>query len=148
MPVNPLCWDVLLLASNGDRYIVRHGLLSIAPQVLSAGRCPHFAGTHLAPTAAVAAADSAGMHWFGEFSMPKAQLAALVAGNCDAAALMRFARAPFAAPAERAWIMGDLRFDRGRTPGMFTLILPPPQQRPASCPHAAPWSMPRAELLR
>jgi hypothetical protein len=48
----------------------------------------------------------------------------------------------------QAWIMGDLRFDRSPTPGMFTLILPEPRPTPVSCPQTAPWSMPRAGLLR
>ena len=30
MPLNPLCWDVLLLATHGDRYTIRHGTLATA----------------------------------------------------------------------------------------------------------------------
>ena len=50
------------------------------------------------------------MHWLGEFEMSKTDLAQIVAGNCNAAALMQFARAPFVAEREREWVIGDLRF--------------------------------------
>jgi inner membrane protein len=147
-PMNPLCWDVLLLETHGDRYTVRHGVLSNAPVSMPASRCPTVFGNQstTVPLRRVSAPESAGMHWFGEFEMSKTDLAQIVAGNCNAAALMQFARAPFVAELERRWVIGDLRFERGRGGGMADIDIGP--DSPGPCPKSAPWTPPRAELLQ
>ncbi len=105
--MNPLCWDVLLLETHGDRYAMRHGRLSNAPALIPADRCPSMSvdGHTTAPLTRVAALESAEIHWSGEFSMSKQRLGELVAMHCDAAALMRFARAPFATELDHRWVM-------------------------------------------
>jgi hypothetical protein len=145
--MNPLCWDVLLLETHGDRYSARHGILSNSPALITAARCPTLSGRGptVVPMAKVLAPESAAIHWFGEFEMSKTELARIVAGNCNAAALMQFARAPFVALLERQWIVGDLRF-AGAGGGMADIDLK--SGSPGPCTERAPWTPPRVELLR
>jgi inner membrane protein len=147
-PMNPLCWDVLLLETRGDRYVVRHGMLSNAPAMLPVSKCRTLSGERATTflLGKVAAPETAAVHWFGEFEMSRTQLAQLVAGHCDAVALMQFARAPFAAQLGRDWVIGDLRFERGRGGGMADIPVGSPANTP--CPPAAPWIPPRADLLQ
>ena len=146
--MNPLCWDVLLLETQGDRYTARHGVVSHAPGLIAAARCPTLPGNGptVAPLAEVPAADSAGMHWIGEFEMSKTELAQIVAGNCNAAALMQFARAPFVAERGREWVIGDLRFPGQRGDGIADIDLN--RDSPGACSKRVPWTPPRAELLQ
>jgi len=145
-PMNPLCWTVLLLETNGDRYVIRRGMLSVAPALIPASRCPTMSGIQATtvPLAVVGAPDSAGIQWLGEFAMSKTVLAQVVAGNCDAAALMRFARAPFVTT-EPDRVIGDLRFPGGRRSGLADIDLKP--DSPSPCPRTPPWTPPRAGLL-
>ena len=147
-PLNPLCWDVLLLETHGDRYTVRRGVLSDAPALIPATGCRTLPGNRptIAPPTKVPAPESAGIHWTGEFDMPKALLAQLVAGHCNAAALMQFARVPFASELERDWVIGDLRFPGGPGGGMADIDIGPASAGP--CPKTAPWTPPRADLLQ
>lgn len=146
-PLNPLCWDVLLLETRDDRYFVRFGVLSISPALVPAKRCPRIlsnrpAGSVIAP---LRAPSSGEIQWVGEFAMSRAQLASLVASHCQAAALMQFARAPFTTQLQYRWIMGDLRFERGRGDGMASIDLGPLSS--SECRSPVPWTPPRADLL-
>ena len=145
-PMNPLCWTVLLLETNGDRYVIRRGMLSVAPALIPASRCPSMSGIQATtvPLAVVGAPDSAGIQWLGEFAMSKTVLAQVVAGNCDAAAVMRFARAPFVTT-EPDRVIGDLRFPGGRGSGLADIDLKP--DSPSPCPRTPQWTPPRAGLL-
>ena len=159
-PTNPLCWDVLLLETDGDRYSVRHGVLANAPRLITAEQCPDVtASTHItAPLHAVGAPDSAEVRWLGEFEMGRQHLATLVRSYCEAAQLLQFARAPFAVQSSRGWVIGDLRFDREPQLGMSELALGDepdgavntarrtPEFRP--CRSSVPWTPPRADLLQ
>src|SRR5688572_18560764 len=40
MPVNPVCWEVILVQSEGDRYVLRRAMLSLAPSWIPAAQCP------------------------------------------------------------------------------------------------------------
>jgi inner membrane protein len=146
--MNPLCWDVLLLETYGDRYTARHGVVSNAPGLISAARCPTLSGNGptVAPLAKVLAPDSAGMHWISEFEMSKTDLAQIVAGNCNAAALMQFARAPYVAERGHESVIGDLRFAGQRGGGMADIDLN--RDSPGACSKLVPWTPPRAELLQ
>lgn len=146
-PMNPLCWDVLLLETRGERYSVRHAVLSNAPALIPANRCPTPSGnwSALVPATPVSAQGSATIHWLAEFAMSKRELAQTVAGNCNAAALMQFVRAPFVSAPGRAWVLGDLRFEGQRGGGMADIDLHP--DAPGPCTKQAPWTPPRADLL-
>ena len=150
LPANPLCWDLLLLETHGDRYVARHAVLTLAPDAVAARECPMMVGAqeHTAPLAAVGAADTVRVRWLGEFEIVQQALAQRVAASCDAQAFMLFARAPFLAsePSGAETVLGDLRFDRGHERGSFEVPVPPMKKIP-SCVRAAPWSAPRADLL-
>ncbi len=165
-PTDPVCWDALVLTTQGDRYAVRHAVLSLVPQHVSASRCPQIllqrppaspggpprsfppqappargVPTPTPPVSPVGLADSASIHWLDEYSMSRGQLVSLVQGHCDAAALMQFARAPFAYEYGQGWILGDLRFGTGfqiEVHGGST----------ARCSIHVPWVPPRRDLLR
>ena len=146
--MNPLCWNVLLLETNGDHYVVRRAEVASTPVLLSASHCSGMSMNQ--PTTvqltAVAAPESARIHWLGEFGMSKTVLAQIVAGHCDAAALMQFARAPFAAESGHERVIGDLRFPGGRGGGLADIHLEP--DAPGPCARTPPWTPPRADLLR
>jgi inner membrane protein len=145
-PLNPLCWDVLLLETREDRYFVRSGVLSISPALMPAQRCPSLSSARLASVLRPLPASLSGeIQWIGEFAMSRAQLSSLVASHCQAAALMQFARAPFAAELQHRWVMGDLRFERGRGAGMASIDPGPVSS--GECRSPVPWTPPRADLL-
>ncbi len=148
-PTNPFCWDVLLLETDGDRYSVRHGVLANAPRLITAEQCPDVtASTRItAPLHAVSAPDSVEIRWLGEFSMTRQHLATLARSYCEAAQLLQFARAPFAAQIGGGWVIGDLRFDREPQLGMSELALGGDRD-PRQCSSSVPWIPPRADLLR
>jgi len=153
-PANPLCWDLLLLETDSDRYVARHAVLSLEPGFLGAGGCALAKPVpHSAPLVAVAARDTSAVRWLGETFVADPLLKGVVAANCEAAAFMLFARAPFIANVDaQDAVLGDLRFDRGRERGGFEIPLAgKPLADPAgeyhSCRRAAPWIAPRADLL-
>jgi hypothetical protein len=115
-------------------------VIANAPGILPVSNCRTLSGARA--DGKVTAPDTGAVHWLGEFEMSRTQLAQLVAGHCDAAALMLFARAPFARQLGRDWVVGDLRF----AGGMADIPVGSPAQGP--CPPAAPWIAPRADLLR
>jgi inner membrane protein len=145
-PANPLCWDLWLLTRNGERYIARHAAVGLMPAIRTGAACgPRESEAHTAPLSAVPAADTAEIHWLGQFSLPRVALMQAASGNCLAGAFMLFSRAPFLSADPP--LLGDLRFDRGRERGSFEIPLPESRERAAACPRTAPWVAPRAELL-
>jgi inner membrane protein len=153
-PMNPVCWDVLLLGTRGDRYAVRLGVLSLLPALVPAQRCRTSAASPedrsarsrtTAPIIPSALPVSAEIQWQGQFSISRTLLARVVGSHCRAAALMQFARAPFAAQLQGEWVMGDLRFDRARGSGMTSIFLGQPSV--GECRSTVPWTPPRAGLL-
>ncbi len=40
MPVNPLCWELILAQQDGDAYVLRRAMLSLAPSWMPAADCP------------------------------------------------------------------------------------------------------------
>jgi inner membrane protein len=138
----------LLLATRGDRYIARHGMLSEAPGLVSAQSCSTklVSKDTTVPMTAVHTPDVPDTAWFGEFSMPVSRLANLTARNCEAAALMQFVRAPFVVERKSGWVIGDLRFDRERGLGLAEIEVA--ATHTGECPPAAPWLPPRGALLK
>lgn len=146
-PANPVCWDVMLVLTDADHYLVRHATWSLAPALMPADRCP---GRGLfrnltAPLTPMADANTAFAFWHGEIVMPHRQLRTLAATNCQAAAFLRFARVPWTLERGGTWIIGDLRYDR--EPGLgFAEIELQPGGPP--CPgRLPPWIAPRNDLL-
>jgi inner membrane protein len=147
MPVNPLCWETILVQLEQDQYSLRRAIFSLAPAVIPAAQCPSL--TMQTPTTAplvpVVAENTASLHWYGEYVMSRAELQRVTAGNCEALAFSRFARALFVTRRESQWLIGDLRFDREPGLGLAELAL---TDNPASCPqHVPPWIPPRSDVL-
>jgi len=140
---NPLCWSVITIGVERDDYVARRSIVSLAPFVVSPRRCG--AGDPRVTTAPLAAVESSDglVLWRSEFRAPLADLRALSKTHCDAAAFLRYARAPFWSD-EDGGVIGDLRFDRGRGLGFAAMSLSKSGECP---PHVPPWTPPRAELL-
>ena len=148
MPVNPLCWEIILIQSSGDALTLRRGLLSLAPRWIPASRCPTRSARAAitAPLQPVQTPDDQEMKWSGELVSSRSQLSALFASDCRVAAFLRFARAPWLAPVDGKLILGDLRYDNEVSLGFAEIDL---RANPASCPRRVPlWAPPREPLLR
>jgi inner membrane protein len=152
LPGNPICWSVIAVGREGERYIARRGVISIAPALLAPRRCPSLDGvTTTAPLSPIEASDGA-ILWRSKFSAPLAELRALWRTHCDAAAFLRYSRVPF-------WnshteVVGDLRFDRTRALEFAEIKLSSgtdPGGRDhmkQPCPrNVPPWTPPRQDLL-
>lgn len=144
MPVNPFCWEVMLVQTQGDRYALRRAMVSTHPGFIPARECPMRSTEITAPLVEIKQASSDGLEWAGEALMSLDDLSKLTASRCEARALMQFARAPWWMEGPTSWIMGDLRYDREPTLGFAEIELSGPQ----TCPrHGAPWTPPRQDLL-
>lgn len=138
-PAQPLCWAFVSVEANeaGDRYRLRRGLVSLAPDWLPPRQCP---SGLLDPGPHNAAVP--GIELYGQVSGSLAGLRSQNAANCWLAAWMRFARMP----AVIDGVASDMRF--ATTPrGNFTTL-----ELAGTAGHACPagvpaWTPPRAELL-
>ena len=144
LPMSPYCWDVILIQTEADRYVLRQATLSLAPTRWA--RCPTLAGAPAtAPLTPVSASDAAGLEWRGEIDVRRERLRQLVERSCEVAALVRFARAPWISERKGGPLVGDLRYDREPELGFAEIDLAGPPQCPAYVP---PWTPPRSDLLR
>jgi inner membrane protein len=148
-PGNPLCARVITVERGGDRYRVSTAWAAALPGVVPAARCavPESAlGAPTTPLRASPRPDGAAVVWRRTWDAPLAELQALGAGNCAAAAVLRFARVPVWTPAGGdSLVVGDLRYDREPGAGFSEFVV---ARRPAACPRAVPgWRPPRADLL-
>lgn len=147
LPVNPLCWEIILVQLEGDEYTLREAMLSLAPRVLPATRCTAFemdvmTTATLTPATAI---DSAVLDWGGEMTMALSDVRMLVQSNCAAAAFTRFARAVWIMRQGSGWLMGDLRYDREPEAGFAELAL---SAESPDCPrNVPPWTPPRSDVL-
>jgi inner membrane protein len=145
LPMNPLCWEVILIQTQGDRYALRRAMASIARLPLL--QCPT-GSVGRATTARlqdVALPDTPFLQWHGEIVGSRDRLRALAVTSCEVAAFLRFARAPWLGASEGRRVIGDLRFDREAELGFAELDL----TRSSPCPaYVPPWVPPRSDLLR
>ena len=141
MPMNPLCWDVILVQSRDGRYALRRASASL----VSSLRCPTgFESPTTAPLQAVALSDTPFLRWRGEIVDSRERLRSLAGSSCEVAALLRFARAPWFTESDARRIVGDLRYDREPELGFAEIDL----TRPPGCPaYLPPWTPPRSDLL-
>jgi len=146
MPVNPLCATVLVVGSQGADYVIERATVATMPGWFAAERCPTaFEGNPTAPLSPVVAPGDP-VAWKDEFRAPLREIVDLAQQNCQVAAFLRFARAPYWVRTSRdELIVGDLRFDRA--PGLdFSDVRL--DARPTVCPKAVPpWLPPRAHLF-
>ena len=142
-PMNPFCWDAIVVQDRADRYALRRGVAMLSP--LATRACVAAVSTRAtAPMQKLDRDGGSAVHWRDEFVGSRTQLRSLAAHSCVVSAFLRFARTPWVGEAP-SQVVGDLRFDRGPELGFAELDLaaPPP------CPrYVPPWVPPRADLLR
>jgi inner membrane protein len=136
-PSQPLCWAYVSVESNeaADRYRLRRGVASIAPEWLAPLACP--AGlVEQRPSVAL----SVDVAQFDAAQAGLRQLRALRTSRCDVDAWLRFSRTPQL----DADALSDYRF--AATPrGNFTTL---DIAQAAKCADGVPgWGYPRADLL-
>jgi inner membrane protein len=145
MPADPLCWQVVLVQTEGERYVARTGGVAIFSALLSSTECPFDVwATPTAPSRPVPVAPTPSVRWIREFSAPLAELDALARENCVFAALLRFARAPYWSRDEALGrVAGDIRYDRSEGLDFSDTVLDG-----IACPkNLPPWIPPRRALL-
>jgi inner membrane protein len=148
MPANPLCWEVMLVQTQGASVIARRTMLALAPSLIPADGClsRDLDLPSSAPLKRVQVPDTAELHWYGEIATDVDLIRNRVAADCEVAAAMRFIRVPWLAAVGRALVLGDLRYDREKALGFAEVELHDP---PGACPRWVPqWRRPRADLLQ
>lgn len=146
MPVNPTCWEVMLLQKEGDNAVLRRAMLALSPWWLTADKClsRSLDMPITAPLVPVPGDSTEQVKWYGQISTPLARLATVAATNCEAAAALRFIRMPWLANVNDELVLGDLRYDREEELGFAEIAL----GDAPSCPSFMPeWVEPRRELL-
>jgi inner membrane protein len=146
LPANPFCFAAVTVGRDGDNYIALRAKVATWPSLFPGPMCPDTEEMPTAPMAPSAVADTARVFWRGQYVAPLARLVRLYHDNCQAAALLRFLRAPYWLDgADETLVLGDLRYDRN--PGLdFSDVRI--EARPSSCPRAVPsWTPPRQDLL-
>jgi hypothetical protein len=146
MPSNPFCWEIMLVQKEGDSVVLRRAMFARAPSLFAADRCltRSLDIEVSAPLAKVPRENSPELKWFGQISSPLEQLRGVARTNCEAAAALRFIRAPWLGIVEDELVLGDLRYDREAELGFSEI---PVTDHP-SCPIFVPqWTLPRLDLL-
>ncbi|HKQ85051.1 MAG TPA: metal-dependent hydrolase [Steroidobacteraceae bacterium] len=149
MPMNPVCWEVMLVQSrDAASFSVRRAVLSLAPDWIPASTCPT-RGLNLptsAPLRAVSVPDNGELQWHGELIMSRIALRQLARQRCEAHALLQFARIPWLSESAQVVRLGDLRYDREPAPGFAEIDIE--EGSPQRCPRwGVPWIEPRRDLL-
>ena len=147
LPMNPFCWELILIQTQGDSYALRRAIVSTAPAQLLSVQCPASSMDRAitAPLRAVELPDAPYLRWYGELVESRARLRRVVEDSCEAAALMRFARAPWYAMEHAGTLVGDLRYDREPDLGFAELDL---ASRPRCPAYVPPWVPPRSDVLQ
>ncbi len=138
-PSQPLCWNFVSVEVDeaADRYRMRRGVLSLAPQWLAPQACPRGL-LDRAPAQPLTAA----LIQYGERDASLSALRGLRRDSCYVDAWLRFARAPALVDGE----LSDYRF--AATPNGNFSSLRIADSRQAACPQNVPgWGYPRADLL-
>jgi inner membrane protein len=147
MPVNPLCWEVILIQRAQDSVFLRRAMLSLSPASLSAEGCRSRSldVETTVPLRDVEIADDAQLKWYGQTSFSRKRLTQLAALDCRVAAFLQFARAPWLAATPAGTVLGDMRYDREPDLGFAEIAL---DDAAHACPrHVPPWIPPRTDFL-
>lgn len=147
MPVNPVCWEIVLVQREADELVLRRAMYSMLPSRIAADRCP---GRSLdipisAQLAPIAAANTPEAQWHGEVRSSIEAIDSLWHENCRVGAFMRFARAPWLARIDDALVIGDLRYDRERELGFAELEVESTSEPCRS--YVPPWTAPLKQWL-
>ncbi len=113
-PGNPLCWQALGLGIEGEDFVARHMAISLDATLAPVATCRIASPAEMTVAhTPIERSDTGTLHFLEEMRTPIARLRELDAEGRDAAALFRFARAPYVLDREgEATIAGDIRFDR------------------------------------
>lgn len=143
-PGNPLCFDALVVASDGDAYRVRVASIATFPALRDASACARTSRRGEVSTASVRE-DSSAIRWGQEWTGSLAELRELQGSNCEIAAALRFMRVPVWRSLTNGDVeFSDLRFGQGAS-SFASLVA---RRRPERCPrHVPPWDPPRSDLL-
>ena len=146
MPANPLCLTAVTVERDSTDYIARRATVATWPALFPVRRCPDTAEEGTAHFSPSTVADTTRVLWRGQYVAPLGRLVQLYRDNCQAAAILRFLRAPYWIDGDdQTIVLGDLRYDRN--PGLdFSDVRI--ELRPSFCPSAVPsWTPPRHDLL-
>jgi inner membrane protein len=146
MPVNPACWEVMMLQRQADTAVLRRAMLALSPSWVTADQC---LGRSLdieitAPLVPVPSDSTEQVKWYGQISTPIARLVDVARNNCEAAAAFRFIRMPWLANVKEGLVLGDLRYDREPELGFAEFVITDTPNCPAFEPK---WLEPRRDLL-
>ena len=146
MPSNPFCWEIMLVQKESDSVVLRRAMFARAPSLFAADQCltRSLDIPVTAPLTKVPRESTAELKWYGQISSPLERLRNVASANCEAAAALRFIRAPWLATVKNELVLGDLRYDREREPGFAEIEI----TDAPSCPTFVPqWIQPRLDLL-
>ncbi len=144
-PGNPICWNAVIIGRRGADYELAVARASLVPGLLDAERCTFERTGVTLGLSPPHRRSSASVRWEGEHVAPLAELRAFARNNCQAAAFLRWSRAPFWLERSQELYLGDLRYDRSSAAGFAELGVP---LHPRKCPSwVPPWLPPRADLL-
>ncbi|MFO7304348.1 MAG: metal-dependent hydrolase [Gammaproteobacteria bacterium] len=146
MPMNPICWELILIQTESDALVLRRAMFSMAPQWLPAASC-RGRGLHgpvTAPLEPIAAPSTSVVQWHGEVRSSLQALTSAWEQNCRVAAFMRFARAPWLARVGDSDVIGDLRYDRQAKLGFAEIEI---ESDAEACPHWVPPWVPPLQVL-
>ncbi|MBI3542776.1 MAG: metal-dependent hydrolase [Deltaproteobacteria bacterium] len=154
-PLNPLCWSVVFVGVERERYFARRATYSAWARALPAAACPEPLRVVGGP-GSIFRLTTAGLpsqpelRWHDGFEGTAAELRRLRAEHCSVDALLRFVRVPaWTTLSDGTVRVGDLRFDGAGKDGrgvLGTLELPPDKRE--ACPsHVPSWRWPRLDLL-
>lgn len=132
---NPFCWSAVAARFEGEEYRAESFRLAPWPSIFPVQRCPagFTESPHLRKTEAVPFDEKMSL---GIFTAPRSELTE-ISRHCRGEAFLRFARIPFWQKENDSWLIGDLRFDRGRARGFAQTTLE------AGClPTLPPWKGP------
>jgi inner membrane protein len=145
MPADPLCWQIVLVQTEGERYFVRSGNVAIFSALMTSTECPFdIWSAPTAPSRPIPVAPTPSVRWIREFSAPLVELETLARENCVFAALLRFARAPYWSRDDALGrVAGDIRYDRSAGLDFSDTLLDG-----IACPkNLPPWIPPRQRML-
>jgi inner membrane protein len=142
-PGNPMCWLAITVSEEREDLVLRRLQVSVLP-IHPVGLCAmRFSSEATAPLAPIARSETGAIRFVDEVRTPLSELRAL-REDCRGDALLRFARAPFVAPADGGRWLGDLRYDREADGGFAEAWLEEGQACPEHLPPWVPW---RLEVL-
>ncbi|MFC4309940.1 metal-dependent hydrolase [Steroidobacter flavus] len=146
MPVNPACWEVMMLQKESDQAVVRRAMLAMFSAWLTADQClsRSLDIEITAPLVSVPKESTEQVKWYGQIGSPIDRLAEIARTHCEAAAAFRFIRMPWLANVKDGLVLGDLRYDREPELGFAEVVI---GDQP-HCPRWVPnWVEPRRDLL-